>query len=270
MNLLFWLDALATPASAEAASRRAALSRLGRAAAIAAPTLTVSQRALAGTDSLITAGLNLWLRVAQLKLTLLDAGLTNLAALPADGRATVQAARGALVELIAGFRAAIERSGDAAEAPRTYDFTGGAGSQAGPLAPLSSYADFLLLAQTLADLLVRTLIGQLGTLTASGQFADLAAQSLGTTSRIAALLRRRGASLISGPRLPWVEERESTVTLPALMLSYVSEDTVNQFGIYLPGVEALKGRAPETYTAAFDEPLNAEEVSRALAPFLAV
>ncbi len=266
MTLFSWLeslaaltpDPLATPAGP--ASRRGALARLGRGAVAASglgATLLASPNAAAAPQSVVTDALNTVLRVAQAQQALLTTALAASATLfpaPAD-RTTFEQLALAMNDLVGQLRTAITQSGDAAEVPLRYDFSGagltGAPAQTGPLQPLTSYADLLTLTQALADLLTRTLVGQLGVV-AGTLFTDLLGQLLPTAARLAALVRRRttaGASV-------WVRGGENDV--PNLFsLFYADDDNTTIFGIPVAITPGLSGRPAALYTESFDEPMTA-------------
>ena len=289
MHLLAWLDALgAADSSADssadladasaAASRRAALARLGRGALATVPAGLTALAATAGPrpriTSVVTDALNLTLRVAHAQRSLLTGALatggTPLPG-PAEG-ARLQAVLDHTNDLIARVETSVRLSGDViVTPPATYDFTGNRGmGGAGPLNPSGSYDDVLVLAQVFADTLSRALLSSFGVLTGNTVFAELAGQLLGTTSRLAAdvrLLRQARNPAVQ----PWVVGAESPATLPALLVeqvpAYDGEDRtvicnildLASTGVVLPNgtstivLDPIPPRA--VITAAFDQPL---------------
>lgn len=264
MNLLTWLDALSRAATPDAAPRRAALTRLGRAALAAVPALTLATSAVAGPprpESYVTDRLNLLLRVALAQQALFTTGLLNTpngTAFPsADARALFVTLQALADDSVARLRTAIERSGDVAATPANYDFTGGQGSSNGPLHPFgasASFADFIGLAQALTDLYSRALITLLGLLQGGGTFTDLVAQLLATNSRMAALIRRQAGTT------PWITQTNLGSAPSLLAAFYDGEANTKQFGLELTTTGAnavLPAPQPATavLTEAFDEPL---------------
>lgn len=313
MNLLTWLDALGAVDSADfsgfadadaadspAASRRAALARLGRGAVAAVPLIGTATGALAGprprVTSIVTDAFNLVLRVAYVPRALLtDALATGGTPLNATERDQLQSTKLLLDDLIARLQSTVSLSGDttAALPPRSYDFSGNANAGGGgPLNPIGSSADLLLLTQVLLDTLSRTLISTLPALVINAIFSEMAGQLLGTTSRLAAGVRALRAAT-GAPVQPWIVDAEGTTALPAIFTTqttpYAGEDSKIVFGV-LDLAATVKPVLPQplpdgtVLTAAFDQPLAlmpaamgalAEvlpetAVNRLLAPFVVV
>lgn len=280
MQLLTWLDALGaadSSASAAPASRRAALARLGRAALTAVPAAGVVP-AVAGPParvaSITTEFLYLALRVARAQTALLSQALTNNVPPTAD-RTLLELVRDTTLDLAARIEA-ISISGDALPPVRQYSFTGSP-TGPGPFDP-NSYPDVLLLAQVFADTLSRVLISALGSLANNTAFAELAAQLLGTNSRLAALVRRARQAQVAAVQ-PWVIKEEEATNLPVVFVEevpvYGGESSERIFGVLNLAADSTDTGAifdplpaVEQRTAAFDQPLL--PVGTEIIPYTAV
>ncbi len=285
MQLLAWLDALGavdsvpvspisptagvpSAAPASAASRRAALAQLGRGALAAIPAVGAAFAATAGPGprvaSIVTDAFNLILRAAYVQQALLAQALARpTLVVPAPDRARLEAIQPILDNLIVQLSGSISLSGDAVEAPAAYDFTGNRNvAGGGPFSPFTSYEDFLLLAQVFGDTLSRTLINGLNTLGGNGLFAELLAQFLGTTSRLAADVRHLRAAIVPGVQ-PWPVDGDRS-TLPPFFLeqvpAYEGEDSAVVYNVldltYTGEAAVLPEPLParDVLTAAFDQP----------------
>lgn len=252
MNLLTWLDALGGAAESSAlASRRAALTRLGRTAALVVPGAALATQAVAGPPtritSVVTDSLNLVLQVAYAQRALLDQALAAPSSpVPAANRAQFEAFAAEAADRVTRLVDSVGNSGDVVEQPLPYDFARGG------LSPLTSSADFLGLLQELTDLLSRTLLSTLGPLTGNQVFTELVAQLLGTTSRTAARVRQlRNAS-------PWITGADAAGAPALLAAAYEAEDALVVFNLNLVGTPAVLPDPPRTMdvlTQAFDRPL---------------
>jgi hypothetical protein len=292
VNLLAWLDAIgrtdAAPTDfasnpAAASTRRAALARLGRAALAATP-LVATTTALAGppprVTSVTTDSLNLLLRVAYPQRKLINDALTGgTLSIPGSDRTAFEQHRAFLDDLINRLTLSVRTSGEIVEPVRNYDFTGNASAAGGgPLAPFTSYADFLLLMQVFSDTLSRVALSLLTAIAGSTVFTELAGQILGTASRLAADARlRRQANGVAAVR-PWIVETEDPSTLPPLFTTttkpYEGENSNTVFGGILqldtpprvpPATTPLPVLDPvpanPVLTAAFDQPLTLATVN---------
>lgn len=130
-------------------------------------------------------------------------------------------------------------SGNAREKPGL-DFTG-AGRHPDVF---SNYATYLGMAQAFEDLTVRLYHGQLGALAPNGLVLTTALQIRSVEGRHAAMLRR-----LRGQK-PWIEG--ASTDLGSFAAVYAGEDSGAQGGV----------------TAAFDEPLTADQGMNILDPFL--
>lgn len=260
-----WLDALSRAATPGAAPRRAALTQLGRAALATLPALTLATTAVAGpprTESFVTDGLNVLLRVALAQQALLTQGLstTNGTSFPsADARTRYETLKALADDSVARLRTGIERSGDVAVVPENYDFSGGRSSaHGGPFEPFGpNYVNFQAVAQALTELFSRTLITVIGPLLGASTFVELVAQLLATNSRMAALIRRQRSTT------PWITQTDLAGVPVQLATYYEGEANTTQFELNLTstgttGVLPAPVPATSVLTEAFDEPLTVE------------
>ncbi len=271
MQFLAWLDALSAPdiSAPGAASRRVALTRLGRGVLATLPAAVAIPAATAGPSpritSVITDALNLVLRVARTQRALLAKGLADGTPPNGEARARFQMAHDYTHDLIVRVENSILLSGDALTPTYAYDFTGNSSATGGgPLNP-SSYDDLLVLAQVFADLISRTLVSSLSVLVGYTVFSELFGQLLGTASRLAALVRLTRQERVSTLR-PWIIDAEGTAALPDIFttttMPYAGEASTIIFGtldLASMGATAVlpadPARTTSDLTAAFDQPL---------------
>jgi len=146
----------------------------------------------------------------------------------------------------------------------TYDFTAG-----GIYPTFTSYATFLVLAQTFEDTGVRAYKGQTpvfyGAATVLQQVLEIGCVEARHAAHVRLVRRMTGAAAPDYPA-PWITNNIPPIV--PLQANYLGEDNVTQQGVVITSLQDITGTIPEaSATAAFDEPLDQPTVSTLVAPF---
>jgi len=156
-------------------------------------------------------------------------------------------------------------------APYSYDFTaGGTYSIYNVYPAVNDYPNYLVMAQSFKDVMVRIYQGQLPGLYSNNSGAlGSVMQIMGTEARQAAHIRiiRRNASAPENPK-PWI-----TNNIPpaeSFRLYYTGEDNVLQYGFDVTTFNGVNGNliSGTAATEAFDEPIAQSNVLSLFAPFI--
>jgi hypothetical protein len=162
----------------------------------------------------------------------------------------------------------------------SFDFSGGQGSNNGPLGDIfnNNYAVLLAVAQTFEDTGVRAYKGQAPRLISNNDVLQAALQIHSVEARHAAHIRQMrrnlGALTPAGqPVQPWITLNQSGIatgnaTLDAVIgRSYAGEEAVAQANVPITNIGGQTVAANEA-SEAFDEPLTKEQVQTIVTPFI--
>ena len=162
----------------------------------------------------------------------------------------------------------------------SFDFSGGKGSGAGPLAGAfnNNYAVLLAVAQTFEDTGVRAYKGQAARLVSNNDVLQAALQIHSVEARHAAHIRQMrrnlGAAIPAGQMLqPWITLNQSGIetgngALNAVIAkSYAGEEAVAQANVTITNIGGQTIAAAEA-SEAFDEPLSKTQIAEIVDPFV--
>jgi hypothetical protein len=156
----------------------------------------------------------------------------------------------------------------------TFDFTGGMGTGTGPFTSVfADYGVFLAVAQMLEDTGVRAYKGQLATLKPNNDVLTAAVRIHSVEARHAAhirMMRKQYPHPLSDNLdiMPWITLDQSSINSGDYQAAYAGDNNTEQVAIE---VEAINGQpvTEQAAAAAFDEPLNIEQVTEIVSKFLA-
>lgn len=285
MKLLSLLDHLAAaPAAPDATPRRALLRQAGRAAVAALPLgLGAALPAIAGTKSTSYDAVTQLLLVERLQLAFYTQGLAVSGLIPAAQVAGFQRMQRHQTQHAAFLALALQNAGALVPAQPAFDFTGRHNVASNPvLFPnvLSTYDDFLALAQQLEDLGVRLYKGLAFTISDDPQLARAAlrlhAVEAQHSAHVRGLRQGRGVAVQN-----WPSESDAVIVRPAgaqalTVAATGGEENAIQYlsaGIQVPFANFLLIRNntaihDPALAEAFDEPLTAAVAQAALNLFI--
>ncbi len=149
-----------------------------------------------------------------------------------------------------------------------YDFSGGAGSGAGPYGdPFNDYAKFLEEAQSLKDMIIRAYKGQLVFLMPNSTYLkdalDIHSVEAKHSAYIRVLRNKLGVEI-----KPWITGASAvTPGNGASGKIYANEDEITQLGIQLVNINGFKTTTDEA-TEAFDEPFEKAKILQLMEQFI--
>ena len=220
-------------------------------------------RKQASTPAEVVAALQLALTIKRMQVSLYTQALGAAGFVAAAEVAAITAIRLHEVEHASALSAALSARSTTPAADPTFDFTAG-GAMPGFNFGAGQYQSFLALAQTIEDLGVRTLKGQLARLMTDKAAISLVMAMHAVEAEHSARVRRmRGQK-------PWITQA-SRDTLPAFMQPVYAGEEVSVQGavniVTLPHA-ALNGGA-DAATQAFDEPLATAQAAAIVDLFVA-
>ena len=131
----------------------------------------------------------------------------------------------------------------------------------------TNYDTFLAVAQTFEDTGVRAYKGQAGNLISNNAILTAALNIHSVEARHASHIRQmrkaRGADV-----KPWITGNNSGIG-PVVAASYAGEETTNQAGVNIVGINGFASITADRASEAFDEPLTKEQVVAIVTPFFA-
>lgn len=248
--------------------------RLALAAAPVAFGAALTRQLAAQTAPTLTQILNYALTLEELEAEFYARALATPGLIPAADRPIFQTLSDHEAAHVTFLRTAL---GASAVAKPTFDFTGGNGSDAGPLDPFGSYAQFLVLSQGFEDLGQRAYKGQAGNLLALGQRAVLreALRIHSVEARHASEVRRlRGNFSEQAPNKGWITLAQVDGAAAPIAGIYAAgngaafpgDENVVQAGVNIAG---FAGQTPASASESFDEALDMMRVLTIADPFIA-
>ncbi|HEY4323684.1 MAG TPA: ferritin-like domain-containing protein [Mucilaginibacter sp.] len=229
---------------------------------------TVFKKAYAGASTTtILAVLNYALTLEYLESYFYNQGTASAGLVPASDASYIADITDDENHHVAFLQTVIKSLGGTPVTAPKFDLTAGNGSGKGPFANvLSNYQTFLAVAETFEDTGVRAYKGQAPNL-AGNQVVLTAALSIhAVEARHASAIRqlRRNKYLVD--ITPWITSTASTGNDTGIALvngNYAGENNVVQGGVditSLPGATPGSKTSVATATAAFDEPLNKDQI----------
>ena len=283
MNFQFILNEInrADPEFGERVSpRRRAIKNFTRAVSLTALPFALGglfKKAYGKTNDAITDTLNLVLRLEFLESNFYADGLNKAGLITASqDRSEIGLIRDNEVAHYNFVRQTIQSLGGAPVTltPANLDYTGGAGSQAGPFADvLNNYVTYLAVSQTFENTGVRGLKGSASVFMGNNELLTAALGFHSAEGRHAAhvqMMRRRNGHA-TGMK-PWITNADSGIpgaAGDAAQPTYVREENTTQGGQNIVGIGG-KAISQEAASEAFDEPLTADEVKAIAAKFVTV
>ena len=280
MKLISLLDQLAaTPVTPAATPRRAALAQLGRAVGATLPAALIATPAAAETKATSQDAVTQLLLLERLQKAYYAQALAVAGLIPAAQTADFQRMLQHQTQHEAFLALALQNGGTTVPATPSFDFSGRKNVAANPvLFPnvLSSYDDFLALAQQLEDLGVRLYKALAFSITDDSQLAKSVLRMHTVegehSAHVRGLRRGRGVAV-----RPWPSETDAPITRPAAAqalttaatdgeangLQYLSASTAIPFTSFLLIRDNTAVRDP-ALAEAFDEPVSTAVAQSAL------
>ena len=278
MKLLTLLDHLAAVSGPAAdGPRRAALARMGRAAASALPAVLATLPAVAATKNTSYDTVVQLLLLERTQQALYTQALAAPGLLPGALAPNFQRIQRQQNQHVTFLAQALQNAGAVLPTLPTFDFSGRRGVATNPvLFPnvLTSFDEFLALAQELEDLGVRLYKTQIGVINDSQlarAFLRIHAVEAQHSAHVRGLRRSRGVAVKN-----WPSETDAPIVRPAAAQVLTaaatgSENNTAQFltvGTQLPFVAMLflqdSGVRPTSLAEAFDEPVTGATAQAAL------
>ena len=228
MKLITALDHLAAvPAAPAPTQRRALLAQLGRAAAAALPAVLTALPAAAAPQNTTLDVVSQLLLLTRLQKDLYTRALAAPSLIPAGVRADFQRIQTQLSQHEAFFVLNLQNAGAAVPPVPTFDFGGQRGVAANPvLFPnvLSSYDEFLALAQQLEDMGVRLFQSQSFAIATEGQLAKAILRLSPVKAQHSAHVRglRRGRGVVVKN---WPSDTDVPIIRPAAAAALITATT---------------------------------------------
>lgn len=163
---------------------------------------------------------------------------------------------------------AIKGLGGTPDTKKTYDFTGGKGSGAGPFANVfTSYDTFLAVAQTFEDTGVRAYKGRAAELVEGGDLLTAALNIHSVEARHASHIRQMRKANGFGDVKPWITLKSSGIASAAVQPSYDGEENTTQAGVPIVNIGGQNITA-NAASEAFDEGLTPAQISAIVTNFI--
>lgn len=217
-----------------------------------------------GTNTVLDV-LNFALTLEYLEAEYYQKGLAAAGLIPAGpGLGAIQTIGAHEAQHVAFLKAAITGAGGTPVAKPTFDFTGGKGSNNGPLKDVfSNYDLFLAVAQALEDTGVRAYKGQAGNLISNNDVLTAALNIHSVEARHASHIRQmrraRGGALVAGDVKPWIIGKQSNINNSLVQAVYDGEEVTTQATINIININGQQITADDA-SGAFDEPLTKDQV----------
>jgi hypothetical protein len=213
--------------------------------------------------------LNFALTLEYLESSFYNLATGNTTIIPADTLPYFITIRDDENKHVSFLQSAISTLGGTAVTPPKFDFSGGSGSLAGPFADVfTNYNTFLKVALTFEDTGVRAYNGQASNLLGNTDILTSVLAIHAVEARHASAIRQ---ILKISPWITSTATQGNDTGISFADANYQGEENVMQGGFDVTKLPALSGSTTNiaTATAAFDEPLNMDQVQNLIKIFIA-